>query len=185
MRIAVYGGSFNPPHVGHAMVAAWLRWTDRADEVWLVPVHGHPFAKDLVSYADRLALVEAVAAGVPGARACDLERDLPVPSYTIDTLDALAARHPEHAFRLVVGADTLSEVHRWKDWDGIERRYRPIVVGRQGYPSPPGTVDFPGVSATEVRARVARGEPVDHLVPAAILARVLALYSGGPSDVTP
>lgn len=181
----MYGGSFDPPHVGHAMVAAWLRWTDRADEVWLVPVRGHPFGKDSASYEDRLAMTAAVASLLPGVRASDVERDLPVPSYTIDTLDALAARHPEHTFRLVVGADCLAEVHRWKDWAGIERRYAPILVGRQGYAPLPDTIDFPGVSATDVRARVARGEEIGHLVPAVIADRVRALYSGGPREVMP
>lgn len=187
MRIAVYGGSFDPPHVGHLMVAGWLRWTDRADEVWLVPVRGHPFAKESAPYDERLALVEAVAAHVPGTRACDVERHLPVPSYTVDTLDALARRHPEHTFRLVVGADVLADVHRWKDWDGIEARYAPIVVGRQGWPTPPGAIDFPGVSATEVRRRARAGESFDGLVPAAIVDRVRRLYSsdGGPVETKP
>lgn len=176
MRIAVYGGSFNPPHVGHLMVASWVRWTDRADEVWLVPVHGHPFSKDLAPFPERLAMCEAVAAAIPGVRACDVERDLPLPSYSIDTLDALAARHPDHAFRLVVGADLLPELPRWKDWDGILARYPPIVAGRQGWPTPPEALDFPGVSATGIRERVRKGLPIDHLVPAAIIDRVRGLY---------
>ena len=183
MRIAIYGGSFNPPHVGHALVAAWLRWTDRCDEVWLVPVHGHPFAKDLASFADRVDLCERLAALLPGVRVCTVERELPVPSYTIDTLGELARRHPEHRFRLVVGADVLQEVHRWKDWAGIEASYDPIRVGRQGFPSPAGAIDFPGVSSTEVRARCAEGRSIDHLVPAPLVERVQRIYgsaSGGP-----
>lgn len=178
MRIGVYGGSFNPPHVGHAMVSAWLRWTDRVDEVWWVPVAGHPFAKDLLPFAERVALCEAVVAGLPGARVCTIESELPRPSYTIDTLGALAARHRGHAFRLVVGADVLGEVGKWKDWAGLSARFDPIVVGRQGFPTPPGAIDFPGVSSTEIRARAARGEGLEHLVPAVIRDRVAALFRG-------
>ena len=188
MRIAVYGGTFDPPHVGHAMVAAWLRWTDRCDEAWIVPVRGHPFGKDAAPYEERVALCEAAFAGIPGVRISTIERDLPLPSYTVDTLGALARRHPEHAFRLVVGADVLAEVDRWRDWAGIVRAYPPIVVGRQGFPLPPGAIPFPAVSATEVRARAARGEPIDHLVSAAIVGRVRELYggsSGGPSEEIP
>lgn len=179
MRVAVYGGSFNPPHVGHMMVTAWLRWTGRCEATWWIPVRGHPFAKDLVDYDTRLRLCAEVAASLPGVEVSDIERDLPVPSYTIDTLDQLAERHPEHRFRLVVGADVLSETHRWKAWDEICARYAPIVVGRAGYPPVADAVTFPEVSSTEIRSRIAGGQPVGHLVPEAILGRVQALYSRG------
>lgn len=169
MRIAVYGGSFDPPHVGHAMVSAWLRWTDRCDEVWWVPVKGHPFAKQSRPYDDRLAMCRALTATLPDARVCDVERTLPTPSYTIDTLRTLAAAHPEHTFRLVVGADVLPETGKWRAWDAITREFPPIVVGRAGHPTPPGAIDFPAISSTEVRRRLAAGEPVDELVPSVVL----------------
>jgi nicotinate-nucleotide adenylyltransferase len=178
MRIAVYGGSFNPPHVGHLMVASWLRWTDRADEVWLLPTWSHPFAKDLAPFDERVAMCEAVAATVEGVRVCLLERELRSPSYTIDTLGELERRHPAYTFRLVVGADVLPETPRWRDWEGIATRFAPIVVGRQGWPTPPGAVDFPGVSSTEIRDRSRAGQPLDHLVPAVIVDRVRALWPG-------
>jgi nicotinate-nucleotide adenylyltransferase len=177
MRVAVFGGSFNPPHVGHLMVAEWVRWTARADAVWWVPVRGHPFSKDLAPYDDRVELCRAAVAGIAGIEVSEVERDLPTPSYTIDTLSALARRHPEHLFRLVVGADVLPDTPRWKDWPGIEARFDPIRVGRVGWPTPPGAIDFPGVSSTEVRRRVAAGEDASALVPAAILDRVRALYA--------
>lgn len=178
MRVAVYGGSFNPPHVGHLMVASWLRWTDRSDEVWWIPVFGHPFSKDLAPYEDRLAWCADAVRDLPWVRVLDVERTLPVPSYTIDTLTELSRRHPSHALRLVVGADVLGETARWKAWDRIAAEFPPITVGRQGYPTPEGAIDFPGVSSTEIRRRALAGEPLDHLVPAAIATRVRAFYSG-------
>lgn len=181
MRIAVYGGSFNPPHVGHLLVSAWVRWTDRADAVWWVPVRGHPFAKDLAPYEARVDLCRAAVALLPDAAVSTIESELPVPSYTIDTLDALAARFSGDTFRLVVGADVLGEVHRWKSWDVLAARYAPIVVGRGGYPCPPDAVAFPEVSSTDVRRRAAAGEPLDAWVPAVLVDRVRALYGGGPS----
>jgi nicotinate-nucleotide adenylyltransferase len=182
MRVAVYGGSFNPPHVGHAMVAAWLRWTDHADEVWLLPTFAHPFAKDLAPWSDRLRMSEALAAAVgPWVRVCTLESELPVPSYTIDTLTELQRRHPEHTLRLVVGADILPETAEWRRWDEIVARFSPVVVGRQGWPTPRGAVDFPGVSSTEVRARIRRGDPVTHLLPAAVRAHALEVYAERPT----
>jgi nicotinate-nucleotide adenylyltransferase len=124
MRIAVYGGSFNPPHVGHAMVAAWLRWTDRVDEVWLLPAYAHPFDKELAPFERRVSMCRALAVSVgPWVRVEPIERDLPVPSYTVDTLEVLAARHREKNLRLVVGSDVLSSTSQWKDWDRILRLF--------------------------------------------------------------
>jgi nicotinate-nucleotide adenylyltransferase len=169
MRVVVYGGSFNPPHVGHAMVAGWLRWADRADEVWLLPAYAHPFDKALRPFGARVAACEALARLVgPWVRVEGIESTLPIPSYTVDTLDTLAARHPEHAFRLVVGADVITQVAAWKRWDRIVADYSPIVVGRTGWDPVPDAPTFPEVSSTAIRARIAAGQSVDHLVPKAV-----------------
>lgn len=186
MRVAVYGGSFDPPHVGHAMVAGWLKWADRADEVWLVPSHAHPFGKQSRPFALRLALCEALASAVgPWVRASDVEGDLDGPSFTIDTLETLSARHPEHTFRYVLGADNLDALDKWKRWDRIAAAYDPIVVGRAGYVNPLGSVVFPGVSSTDIRRRLSVGESVDHLVPAKVLALIGDAYRSGPVPTTP
>ena len=175
MKIAVFGGSFNPPHVGHAMVAAWIRWTGCADQVWLVPVFQHAFGKDLTPFDERLAWCDALAKSVgPWVKVSTVEEGLPVPSYSIDTLSALQRQHPEHAFRLVVGSDILDETHKWKQWEDIERHFAPIIVGRQGYAAVEGTLSFPTVSSTEVRGRLARGETVDHLLLAEVARLVVA-----------
>jgi nicotinate-nucleotide adenylyltransferase len=183
MRVGVYGGSFNPPHVGHAMVASWLLWTDRVDCVRLVPSFSHPFSKRLAPFADRVRMCRALA-GELGSRVLvdEVERDLPQPNYTIDVLGALDALHREDKHRLVVGADVLGQTSAWRSWDQIEARYRPIVVGRAGYPLPPGTICFPGVSSSEVRALLAVGHGVEHLLPAVVLAELPAWYAdqGGP-----
>src|SRR5688500_13322137 len=103
MRVAIYGGSFNPPHVGHAMVAGWLRWTDLADEVWLLPAFAHPFDKELAPFDRRVAWCAALAEAVgPWVRVEPIESTLPPPSYTVDTLSALRDLHPGRQLRLVV-----------------------------------------------------------------------------------
>lgn len=170
MRIGVYGGSFHPPHVGHAMVAAWLRWTEQVDEVWLVPVFDHPFAKDLAPFDARLAWCGALAETVgPWVRVVPIERELEGVSYTVRTLDALAQRHPDHSFRLVVGSDVLPTTPKWKDWDRIASVYQPLLVGRAGHGDVPGAPTFPQVSSTQVRAALAAGEDVSAWVPASVL----------------
>ncbi len=169
MRIGVYGGSFNPPHVAHAMVAGWLRWTDRVDEVWFVPTFAHAFGKALAPFELRAELCASLAADLgPWARVSDIERALGGTSWTVRTLDALAGAHPDNVFRLVVGADVAGQTGMWRDWDRIARVYAPIVVGRAGCAPVPAAPDFPAISSTEVRARLQAGAPVDHLVPAGV-----------------
>jgi nicotinate-nucleotide adenylyltransferase len=159
------------------MVAAWLRWSDQVDEVWLVPTPAHPFSKELVDYELRVKLCQALAQQVgPWVKVSRIEYELPKPNYSITTLRALTERFPEHSFRLVVGADTVSEWPKWRDWDQIERLYSPIVVGRQGYPTPEGAIDFPNISSTEVRERLRRGDDVCHLLSPAVLGLLTGVY---------
>ncbi len=108
-------------------------------------------------------------------RVVHVEASLPPPSYTIDTLDALAARHPDRRLRLVVGADVLGSVDQWRRWTDIEARYAPIVLGREGSGNPQDTMLIPNVSSTEIRRRMGAGEPVGHLVPQRV-ARLLPAW---------
>ena len=162
MRIAIYGGSFNPPHRAHAMVIEWLLESQTADQVWLVPVYRHAFEasndKILAPFEDRMRWCRALGESF-GERVVvsDVEQHLPVPSYTIDTLDYLVGRHPDLTFRLVVGADILGQVDGWKQWGRIEAEYSPVVVGRAGYPSPDGVPCFPEISSTAVRELLSKG----------------------------
>lgn len=181
MQVAIYGGSYNPPHVGHAMVASWLLWTGRADRVWLVPTYAHAFDKELLPFEQRVAMCRALAADVdPRVEVCEVERELPVPSYTIQTLRLLRERHPGWRFRLVVGADILPQTHLWREWGSIEAEFPPIVVGRGGYPPVEGAVTFPQVSSTEIRRRLRGGQPVDHLVNASVLPLIEGCWSSPP-----
>ena len=177
MRVAVYGGSFDPPHVGHAMVAAWLGWTRRVDAVWLVPTFQHAFAKQLAPFETRVALCQALARALgPHVQVSRVEETLERPSFTIQTLSALAEAHPEHAFQLVVGSDVLEQVDDWHRWDLIVERFRPLVVGRVGYEEVPGAPSFPPVSSTEVRRALRAGEDVSHLVPGPVLDLLEGVY---------
>ena len=175
MRVGVLGGSFDPPHVGHALVAVWALLTRTVDEVVLVPVVAHPFGKRSAPYERRLAWTRALAGALgAGVTVSDVERTLPRPSYTIQTLEALAADRPADRFRLIVGADVVPDLPRWHRWEDLRARFDPLVVGRAGYPSPDGVPSFPEVSSTTIRDRILAGDPVDGLVPAAVLALLTA-----------
>jgi nicotinate-nucleotide adenylyltransferase len=174
MEVAVYGGSFNPPHVGHAMVAAWLHWTGQVDEVWLVPAFDHAFDKALAPFELRMEACRRMARDLGSwAHARDIEAHLPAPSYTIHTLDALSAAHPKDRFRLVVGADVLESLHLWRDWTRIMHEYPLITVGRAGYKPVLEAPAFPDISSTDIRCRLKEQRPVSHLLSKDILALIM------------
>lgn len=167
--IGLFGGSFNPPHVAHQMVALYVLETCPIDELWVIPTHRHPFAKELVDFAHRCAMCELAFAALDGRVAVsriEAELDQPV-SRTLDTVEAVRVRHPDLTLRLVVGADILTESHKWYRWDDIVALAPPIVVGRAGLDD--RDVDMPAVSSTEIRERLARGHRVDTLVPRSVV----------------
>ncbi len=195
MRIAIFGGSFNPVHVAHQLVALYVRETQPVDEVWLVPTFQHPFGKPLAPYEDRVAMCELAAAAV-GAKVSRAEEELAqragfVASRTIDLVDHLASTGNQ--LRFVIGSDILAETAKWHRWDDIVARAPPIVIGRAGHAHagaldsrglPPdgsaaewrrGSIDMPSVSSTHVRALLASGDAaVSGLLPAQVLRYIAA-----------
>lgn len=167
MRVAFFGGSFNPPHVAHQLVGLYVLETASIDELWVVPCWRHPFDKSLAPYTHRLRMCElAVAALGPRARASDIEGRLGGDSHTLRTLKALRAEHPHHDFVLVVGADIEPELPAWYGAEELLRTFPRIVVGRGGFAG--GGLAMPAVSSTEVRVRLARQESVSALVPRSV-----------------
>ncbi len=169
--MAILGGSFNPPHVAHAMAAYWTLATQDVSEVWLLPSYRHPFGKALAPFEDRVRMCELAARPLRGVAVCTAERELaddPLVGKTVRTLEHLVEKHPDHAFALVIGADVLPETDKWYRWDRVRALARIIVVGREGWPPVPGAPSLPAISSTEIRARLARGEDVTGLVPRAV-----------------
>jgi nicotinate-nucleotide adenylyltransferase len=170
MRIAVFGGSFNPPHVAHQMVALYVLETAPVDGLWLVPCFRHPFDKPLEPFEDRFRMCERAAAGLGGrARVSDVERSLGGPSRTLLTIRHLRERHPEHEFSLVIGGDLVAEVPSWYGAAELQATVKMIVVGRTGAGAPAGALAMPEVSSTEVRRALREGKSVDGLVPRVVL----------------
>jgi len=166
--VAFFGGSFNPPHVAHQLVALYVLETVVVDELWLVPCCKHPFDKALAPYAHRLRMCELAAAALgPRVKVSDIERRLGGESHTLVTIKALRAEHPEHEFLLVVGADIEPELPLWYGADELLRSVPRIVIGRGGF-SGGSELAMPALSSTEVRARLGRGEPVAGLLPRAV-----------------
>jgi nicotinate-nucleotide adenylyltransferase len=182
-RIGVFGGTFDPVHVGHIVVAVDTRAAVELDRSLLV-VAGDPWQKRgqvVASARDRLALVEAAVEGIEGVEASAVEVERDGASVTADTLEALAG--PRRELFLVLGADAVANMPTWRRLEETRALATVVVVERQGdvHASPPGDgwrverVSIPrlDVSSTDVRERLAAGRPIDGLVPRAVV-RVIA-----------
>ncbi|HVU05104.1 MAG TPA: nicotinate-nicotinamide nucleotide adenylyltransferase [Polyangiaceae bacterium] len=155
MNVAVFGGTFDPPHVGHVLAARHVSETPGIDRVLVIPVFSHAFGKASTPYTDRLAMTRLAMRELPRVEVSAIEETLPAPSRTLHTLCALADRHPDWTFRLVVGSDVLAESDAWLAFDEVVRRAPLLVLGRKGAPHPGAPEAFlPEVSSTELRARL-------------------------------
>ena len=184
-RIGLFGGTFDPPHVGHLVTAVNVRHALGLDRLLLV-VANDPWQKGdqaVSPAADRLAMVEAAVQGVPGLEPSRLEIDRGGISYTADTLADLTTTDPSADIFLVLGSDAAAGLPTWDRVDEVRRLARLVVVTRPGAEAarpPEGwehtVVEVPRleVSSTDLRARVADGRPLDYLVPEAVVRVVRA-----------
>jgi nicotinate-nucleotide adenylyltransferase len=179
MRVGVFGGSFNPPHIAHVLACTLVLSVEPLDRLLVVPTFKHPFAKSLAPYDDRVRMCELAMAWIPGVEVSRVEEELGGESRTLRTLEHLASAHADWKLRLVIGADLLAEAPRWHGFDAIARIAPPLVMGRAGIagndhgaPAPPALL--PEVSSTRVRDAIGRGAygEIEELVPRSVLAHV-------------
>jgi nicotinate-nucleotide adenylyltransferase len=172
VQVALLGGSFNPPHVGHLLAAHYVRATQGVDEVWFMPTFRHPFGKVTAPFEHRVRMCELLCQDAAGwMKTSRVESEVGKDGRTVDTLEFLRARYPEHRFTLIIGSDILKDLPSWKDFDRIQRMARVVVLYRAGYPAdeavgPPLAL----VSSSEIRDRLMRGEQPSDLVPGVVLA---------------
>lgn len=181
MNVGLFGGSFNPPHLAHLIVAETLREQFRLDQVWWIPANRPPHkTKDaLISPAHRLAMTRRATQDHPAFVVSDVEAQRAGASYTIDTVRVLQGAHPEHAFSLLLGGDSLRDFGAWYQPEEIAARLPLMVYLRPGASAPAiepylaGRVHFAeapllGISGTEIRARLRAGRSIRYLVPDAV-----------------
>lgn len=137
MRIAIYGGAFDPPHLGHLSTVNAVLRRKKADMVVLVPTAYHAFGKVMAPHEERARWCEAMVRGNPLVKVSRIEAGLPAPSLTINTMRALGVRYPEHELVLVMGEDNARNRNLWKGWPDLDREFPgTIVVGRDGAEGP-------------------------------------------------
>lgn len=177
MHIALFGGSFDPIHLGHQLVVAQVLEHQLFDEVWYVPIGNHDFGKKMSSATDRVAMLELILQ--PRTRIETFEIDsAEVVSYTHVTLEQLQAKYPDHRFSWLIGSDQLASLYKW----GCDREvacfpalldhFSFYVYPRTGYPMelpypqliPLTQVKEVAISSTEIRRRCRAGEAITDLV---------------------
>ncbi|HVJ85461.1 MAG TPA: nicotinate-nucleotide adenylyltransferase [Caulifigura sp.] len=201
MRLGLYGGTFDPVHMGHLLLAESCREQMRLDEVWFIPT-GSPPHKVGVQIAPpkaRREMLELALAGLPQFHVSRIELDRPGPHYTVETLGQLKGERPEDELFLLIGADSLHELHTWREPAEIARLAQIVAVNRGDEPlgATAGDFDLPtgeriqlatvkmpavGVSATDLRRRVADGRSIRFQTPRAVEQYIRAhrLYQAGP-----
>ena len=192
MQIALFGGAFDPPHLGHQQIAESLISQKIVDEVWFVPTGVHDFGKNMTSAEHRVAMLKLMIDGKSGSGAktsenlaedkvskspktrvedCELKRK--GVSYSIDTLNQLSAEYPEHEFSWVIGSDNLESFHLWGDYEAMLEKYNFYAYPRKGFAMKPlyeGMIALENmkeveISSTEVREKIKKGgKSVDDLV---------------------
>ncbi len=135
MTVGILGGSFNPVHVGHMMLASYMSQYTDLDKVWLMLSPRNPLkqSSSLIEDSHRLEMLRIAAVSVPGVEVCDIELSMPYPSYTIDTLNLLRKKYTDVRFRLIIGSDNWLIFDRWKDYKSIIDNYGVIVYPRPGF----------------------------------------------------
>jgi len=192
MNIGLFGGSFNPIHNGHVRLAKALLQEAGLDEVWFMVSPQNPFKQNqqLLDDNKRFRLVQIALKDEPHLEACDFEFNLPKPSYTWNTLQALQEAYPEDQFTILIGGDNWAAFDKWYRYEDILQRYPIVVYPREGseikvsgfeYPPTPNTqhpapvpnikiVKTPliNISSTQIRQRIQAGKSVRGLVPTGV-----------------
>lgn len=129
MKIGLFFGSFNPIHIGHIIIANHLIENSSLEKIWFVVTPHNPFKdkKTLAANHHRLEMAEIALKDYENLQECDIEFSLPQPNYTIDTLIYLEERYKNHQFSLIMGEDNLKNLHKWKNYEIILKKY-PIFV---------------------------------------------------------
>lgn len=178
MRIGVFGGTFNPPHMGHLLVAEWIHDEFGLDRTIWMPAAQSPFKSEAESAdaAHRLEMVRCAVQGNPAFEVSDFEIRRDGTSFTIDTLRHLTRERPDDELFLIMGSDSLADFPRWKDATEIARLVDLLVFKRPSGVAPPtpafldGKVQFADaplleISSTQIRERCSRQKTIRYLVP--------------------
>lgn len=177
-RVALLGGSFNPPHLAHSMLGLAVLAVEGTCDLWVLPTKSHALGKELVAFAHRAEMCRLAFSRLgPRAHIVEAEAALPAPNYTVTMLRAFRALRPDAHFLWVAGADLLEELHLWREPDEVLRLAELFLVPRPGHDDQrQARLGFalPELSSSLLRDHLAAGRDVSGLVDCDVLAFVRA-----------
>jgi nicotinate-nucleotide adenylyltransferase len=190
MRVGIFGGTFDPIHHGHLILAEQCREQGRLEQVWFVPAPRPPHKNDgtLTRFDQRVEMIQLAIAGQAAFRVDEIEKERTGPSFTVDTVTELRRRHPADDFYLLVGSDTLAEIHTWYEPVRLLRMVGLLAMTRPGHPTRTAEqirallrlpesasvrvdmVETPliDISSHDLRNRAAAGRSLRYLLPRAV-----------------
>lgn len=170
-RVALFGGSFDPPHLGHVLAACYARIVAQVDEVWVLPVARHAYAKPISPWQQRWQLCQNAFAGLDFVHLRDDEQRNP-DGFTFDLIEILRRAHPDHRWLLLGGTDTAHDLLNWHRGAELVKLIDVIPVPRRGYDDHPAAL--PQISSSMIRERLQRGEDIRELVTPAVAELIAA-----------
>jgi len=192
MRIGIFGGTFDPVHLAHLIVAEQCREQAELDQVWFMPAAHppHKLGRVLTPFEHRLEMLRLAVGGHEAFLVSDLENHLPAPNYTVQTLRELHRQRPGEEWFLLLGADSLCEFSSWYEPFEIARLATLVVAARPGYSWPQSLPsDFRvrriaapliEISSTDIRQRVQQGRSIRYLVPRAVECYIAHMHLYAP-----
>lgn len=183
MKVGIFGGTFNPPHIGHLITAEFVREEAGLDKVIFVPCASPPhkqnldYLSQLVKPEHRFEMVKIAIKGNPFFEVSDIEIKRGGISYTIDTINQLLDEFPSHSFYLLIGVDQFRDFHTWREPDEIVKKVQLIIFNRPGFAITESkfsrfamfiTIPNIDVSASTIRFRIKSGKSIKYLVPSEV-----------------
>ena len=180
MKVAIFGGSFDPPHLGHQLIAYQVLDFANVDEVWLTPCYRHTFGKRLTIAKHRIAMTKMLTS--KKIKYCDEQNNNRLSGETLDLLNLLVKKYPQHQFSFIIGSDNLSTLNRWGRWRELITKYQFLIFPRAYFKR--SLVDFnldkpeyqlhlinhpllvtTDISSTNIRERIKKKLSISGLVP--------------------
>jgi len=165
MNVGIFGGSFDPPHVGHLWAVAYSLAMYDIDEVWVIPCYQHVYGKELENFGHRLIMCEKLFGSFDNVRVSQVEMYLSEkykkPNFTADTLEFLQQQY-KHSFSLIVGADIAESIEQWDGYDRIAKIAKILPVLREDKA-------IPELGSTNAREEIINGRLPDKILPPKVL----------------
>jgi nicotinate-nucleotide adenylyltransferase len=168
MNVGLFGGSFDPPHIGHMIACYYILNTTDIDQIWLTPCYKHAFDKKLENFEHRVNMC-TLASQIFNNRVIvsTIENELGPKNWTVETVKILKKKYPHIMFSLIIGDDIFKEIEKWKDYKELKKIIKFYVLNRLG--SEKNDFVFPHISSSQIRENIKNNKSIEKLLPNCVI----------------